>query len=51
MSNHLAYIIREIIEELDGAGLVITDQEEIEETLKELGIDIDVNVQTVELDD
>jgi hypothetical protein len=51
MSNHLTYTIREILEELDGAGLIITDQEEVEETLKDMGIDIETGVQTVELED
>jgi len=51
MSNHLTYTIREILEELDGAGLIVTDQEEIEFALKDMGIDINTSVQTVELND
>ncbi|MFA5152739.1 MAG: hypothetical protein WC554_09285 [Clostridia bacterium] len=51
MSNTLKYTIREILDELDGAGLVITDQDEINNTLKDMGINIETEVQTIELED
>tara|TARA_B100001057_G_C22511269_1_gene817990 strand:- start:173 stop:292 length:120 start_codon:yes stop_codon:yes gene_type:complete len=37
--------LKEILEALDGYGLILTDDELIEERLKELGIDIAKPVQ------
>jgi hypothetical protein len=51
MSNHLTYTIREIIEELDGAGLIITDIDELVDTLHDMGFTSETKVQTIELED
>ena len=51
MSNHLKFTLSEILMELDGSGLIITDQDEIEKTLIELGFTSETEVQTGELED
>jgi hypothetical protein len=43
--------ILELIEELEGAGLIVTDEEEVKEELIRLGIDLTAEVAFPDNDD
>lgn len=51
MSNHLTYTLNEIIDELDGNGLIVTDYLTIQEALHDMGFSLETTLQTEELED